>query len=132
MKKSNTNSNVNFSTIQYHLVFCPRYRRKIFLIDGVEGRFIELLTQICRQKKYDVVSMKCGPDYCHLLVNVSPSVSAHDVMKDIKAATATPLIEEFQELSQMRTVWTRNFLASTAEKMPIETIKNFVEAQKKR
>lgn len=132
MKENNTNLNTNFSMIRYHLVFCPRYRRKIFLIDGVEARFQQLLRQICREKKYDIVSMKCGPDYCHLSVSVPPSSSAHDVMKDIKAATSAPLIEEFQELSQMRTVWTRIFLASTAEKMPFETIKAFVESQRKR
>ena len=132
MKDNNTNLNSNFSTIRYHLVFCPRYRRKIFAIDGVEVRFQQLLRQICREKKYDIVSMKCGPDYCHIQVNVSPSVSAHDVMKDIKAATSTALIDEFHELSQMRTVWTRNFLASTAEEMPLKTIEAFVESQKKR
>ena len=132
MNNIDRKNNINFSTIQYHLVFCPRYRRKIFRIDGVETRFRELVSQICEQKKYHIVLLECGSDYCHLFVNVLPSVSAHDVMKDIKLATSTTLKDEFQELSQMRTVWTRNFLASTAEKMLQETIDSFVEAQKKR
>ena len=36
--------------INYHFVFCPRYRRKLFLVDGFEARFKELVTQICEQK----------------------------------------------------------------------------------
>lgn len=132
METINNKKDMNLSMIHYHLVFCPRYRRRIFSIDGVENRFVELLTQICGQKKYDIVSLECGPDYCHLRVNVSPSVSAHDVMKDVKAATSSALRDEFPELSQMRTVWTRNFLATTAENMSLETVKGYVEAQKKR
>ena len=41
--------------INYHFVFCPRYRRKLFLVDGFETRFKELVTQICEQN--DIVMM---------------------------------------------------------------------------
>ena len=125
-------TNTTISAINYHLVFCPHYRRKIFSIAGVEARFKELVTQICEQKKYDIISLECNIDHCHLFVNVSPSTSAHDVIKDIKVATSSVLRKEFKELSQMRVLWTRNFLASTAETMSPEIIKKYVEAQRKR
>ena len=37
------------SFINYHFVFCPKYRRKIFLIPNVETRFKELTQQICNK-----------------------------------------------------------------------------------
>lgn len=128
----NENPKKSFSTIRYHLVFCPHYRRKIFLIDGLETRFRELVAQIGEQKNYEILSLDCGQDYCHLFLEVSPSTSAHDVMKTIKAATSTPLREEFKELSQMQVLWTRNFLASTAAILDSESIQNFIQAQRKR
>lgn len=52
--------------VNYDLVFCPRYRRKIFLIDGVEARFKELVRQICLQNGYDIIALECDKDHCHL------------------------------------------------------------------
>ena len=120
-----------FSMIEYHFVFCPRYRRKVFLMDGVAARFKELVHQICEQNNYDIIEISCGADYCCLHVAVPPVISAHDVMKTIKPATSNALINEFSKLSRSQSIWTRNFLVSTypvSEKM----IEKFVLMQKKR
>ena len=37
------------SLINYHFVFCPRYRRKIFLIPNVEERFKHMVKFICEE-----------------------------------------------------------------------------------
>lgn len=60
------------SMVNYHLVFCPRYRRKIFLMDGLESRFKELVAQICEQNDIRILAMECHIDHCHLFVNVPP------------------------------------------------------------
>ncbi|HIS60791.1 MAG TPA: transposase, partial [Candidatus Scybalomonas excrementigallinarum] len=43
MKNNYRHTNTTVSLINYHFVFCPRYRRKIFLIPKVEQRFKELV-----------------------------------------------------------------------------------------
>ncbi|WP_367303522.1 transposase, partial [uncultured Dubosiella sp.] len=43
MNKQYRCSQTTVSMVRYHFVFCPRYRRKIFLIPGVEERFKELV-----------------------------------------------------------------------------------------
>ena len=83
------------SMINYHFVFCPRYRRKIFLIDGVEVRFKELVRQICEQNDVDILAMECHVDHCRLFVNCPPSLSPADVMRLIKTNTARHLLHEF-------------------------------------
>lgn len=120
-----------FSMIKYHLVFCPRYRRKIFLIDGVEARFKELVHQICEQNNIDIVAIECDIDHCHIFVVAPPTNSPHDVMKAIKNATTSAFKQEFSELSMASAIWTRSYLAST-EPVSSELIKEFVENQKKR
>ena len=54
--------------VRYHFVFCPRYRRKIFLIPGVEERFKELVRQICQEKELDILAMECDKHHVHLFV----------------------------------------------------------------
>lgn len=118
--------------INYHLIFCPRYRRKIFLIDGLEARFKELVYQICEQNHFDLLAMECQIDHCHLFVNVPPDISAAKAVQIVKANTARVLLQEFAPLSQMQNLWTRSYFASTAGDVSAETIKRYIEAQKKR
>lgn len=132
MEKEYKKFDSSLAMVNYHLVFCPRYRRKIFLIDGVETRFKELVHQICEQNHFDIISLECKADHCHLFVNAPPTASPHDVLKAIKGATSITLRKEFPELSMMPNLWTRSYLASTSDNVPPETIKQYVESQKKR
>ena len=118
--------------INYHLVFCPRYRRKIFLIDGLEARFKELVVQICEQNQFDILALECQIDHCHLFVNVTPDISAAKAVQIIKANTARVLLSEFATLSRMPNLWTRSYFASTAGDVSAETIKRYIEMQKNR
>lgn len=125
-------TSTTLSIVRYHLVFCARYRRKIFLIDGLEARFRELVSQICAQNSFDIISLECNVDYCHLFVSVLPTVSPYAVVKEIKQGSAPVLLAEFPKLSKMPNLWTRNFLASTSEYLPPEDIAEYVLQQRPR
>ena len=49
MKRNYRRTKTTVSMINYHFVFCPRYRRRLFLVDGLETRFKELVAKICEQ-----------------------------------------------------------------------------------
>ena len=53
-------------------------------------------------------------------------------MQQIKGYTSKILREEFVELSRMPNLWTRSYFVSTAGNVYNETIKQYVENQKKR
>ena len=76
MKKDYRRTKATVSMINYHFVFCPRYRRKLFLVDGFEARFKELVTQNCEQNDIVILAMECHIDHCHLFVNAPPTLSA--------------------------------------------------------
>ena len=116
--------------INYHFVFCPRYRRKIFLIDGVETRFKELVSLICEKNGFNIIAIECDKDHCHLFLNCSPTDSPAAVMRTIKTNTAKALIKEFDALNKMKNLWTRSYFVSTAGDVSAATIKRYVEAQK--
>lgn len=120
------------SMINYHFVFCPRYRRKVFLVDGVEARFKELVNQICEANKIDILAMECNVDHCHLFLNAPPQLSPSEIMRLIKRGTGFSLRSEFPSLSLAKQLWTRNFFVSTAGSVSSETIKSYVNEQKKR
>ena len=120
------------SMINYHFVFCPRYRRKIFDIPGVERRFKELTAAVCRENEFRILAMECHHDHVHIFLNVLPQYSPSEVMKIVKGATSRELRDEFPRLSKMPSLWTRSFYCSTAGEVSSETIRKYIETQKTR
>lgn len=120
------------SLINYHFVFCPRYRRKIFLIPGVEDRFKELTARECEALDIDVLAMECHVDHAHLFLSCLPQMSPSDIMHKVKGATSFALRKEFPELENMPSLWTRSFFVSTSGSVSSETIKWYVDTQKTR
>ena len=125
-------TNITVSLINYHFVFCPRYRRKIFLIPNVEKRFKELVKLKCKELEIEIIAIECDKDHSHIFLNCLPTLSPSDIMQQIKGYTSKILREEFSELSKMPSLWTRSYFVSTAGNVCSETIKKYVENQKKR
>lgn len=120
------------SLINYHFVFCPRYRRKIFNIPGVEDRFKELTAEGCRKHGIEVLAMECHENHAHLFLRCRSEQSPADVMKYVKGSTSHVLRDEFPVLGLMPSLWTRSYFVSTAGNVSSETIKNYVDTQKTR
>ena len=125
-------TNTTVSLINYHFVFCPRYRRKIFLIEGVEERFKELVKIKCKELEIEIIALECDKDHTHMFLNCKPTQSPAEIMQQLKGYTSKVLREEFKELSKMPSLWTRNCFISTAGEVCSETIRLYVENQKKR
>lgn len=102
------------------------------MIDGVEARFKELVSQICEQNGFRIIAMECDRDHCHLFVNVPPTVSPHMVMKAVKGITSKYLRNEFPQLSKMPSLWTRSYFASTAGEVSSSTVEQYIRNQKAR
>ncbi|MED1107949.1 IS200/IS605 family transposase [Bacillus paramycoides] len=120
------------SLINYHFVFCPRYRRKIFLNAKVEERFKALVQELCNELDIVIIAMECDKDHVHLFLNALPPLSPADIMAKIKGVTSKRLREEFAHLTHLPSLWTRSYFISTAGNVSGETIQHYVESQKTR
>ena len=132
MKNKYRSTYTTVSLINYHFVFCPRYRRKIFLINGVEERLKELVKQKCEELEIEIIAIECDRDHTHMFLNCLPTLSPSDIMQKIKGVTSRVLRDEFPELKKMSRLWTRSYFVSTADNVCSETIKKYVESQKTR
>lgn len=108
MENKYRHTNTTVSLINYPFVFCPRYRRKIFLIPKVEKRVKELVKLKCRELEIEMIAIECEKDHTHLFLNCLPTWSPSDMMQQIKGYTSKILREEFVELSKMPSLWTRS------------------------
>lgn len=82
-----SNNNVVYSC-KYHVVWCPKYRRKV-LTGGVDARLKELLLEYAANLSVDILEMEIMPDHVHILMEVDPQFGIHKAVKSLKGSTGS-------------------------------------------
>lgn len=80
-------------SIQYHVVWCVKYRRKV-LTNGVEKSLIEILNKIAADNNFKILECKSDKDHIHLLIDCSPQHYIPNMMKALKGVSARLLMKE--------------------------------------
>jgi putative transposase len=115
---------------KYHVVFCPKYRRKV-LVGGVDKRLKEIIYQIAKELGCDVLELEVMPDHVHILCEVDPQFGVHKFVKRVKGRSSRLLRQEFPQLkSRLPTLWTHSYFVSTVGGAPIAILKQYIEDQK--
>lgn len=124
-----SNNNV-FYSCKYHVVWCPKYRRKV-LVGEVETRLKELIQEVCTVHCVEIIEMEIMPDYVHLLLEVDPQFGIHRAVKNIKGFTSRMLRSEFRSLrTRLPSLWTNSYFVSTVGSASLSAIKQYIENQK--
>jgi len=125
-KKSNT----AIYSCQYHVVFCPKYRRSIF-VDGIDKRLKQLVREKSKIWNYEILDMEVMPDHVHLLLDINPKIGIYNVINHIKGYASKVLRKEFPSLkTRLPCLWSRSKFISTVGAVSLETVKKYIENQK--
>lgn len=128
-KKYHTSYNWVYSC-QYHVVWCPKYRRKV-LVPPIDGRLKELFLEKQEEYGYQVIDMEVMPDHVHLILDVNPQVGIKSVVSKIKGYTSATIRKEFPFMKKkLPTLWTRSKFVSTIGAVSLEVVKQYVQEQK--
>jgi putative transposase len=115
--------------INYHMVWIPKYRRKI-LVNEIAGKTEEILHFIAKERGWDILALEVMPDHVHLFVSAPPKFSPADIVKVFKGWSARCLLKEFPGLGQKTgrgTLWAPSYYIGTAGTVSSETIKKYIE-----
>ena len=81
---------------KYHIVFAPKYRRKVFYEEKrLEIR--EILRKLCQWKGVDIIEGEICPDHIHMLVSIPPKMSVSGFMGYLKGKSSLIMISERKE-----------------------------------
>ena len=128
-KKYKSNNNITYSCT-YHVVWCPKYRRKV-LVGPVAARLKELIVETCTGLSVEIQEMEIMPDHVHLLLDIDPQFGVHKAVKRIKGFSSRVLRQEFKELTtKLPTLWSNSYFVSTVGGAPLEMIKQYIQSQK--
>ena len=123
-------SNKSVFNIGYHLIWCPKYRRKV-LVDGKDVRLKELLREKANSMEWTIESMEVMPDHVHLFVKAAPTDSPHWIVQQLKGYYSRMMREEFPDLKRrLPSLWTRSYFCGSVGHISEESVKKYIEDQK--
>lgn len=115
---------------QYHVIFCPKYRRKVFS-PPLDERLKALILEKQDTYGYKVLGIEVMPDHVHLLLDADPQMGIVKIVGQIKGYTAHMPRAEFPWLKKrLPSVWTRSKFISTCGAVTLEVVKRYIEEQK--
>jgi len=115
---------------QYHVIFCPKYRRPV-LVNAVAERLKEMVMDQQGEYGYTVMGMEVMPNHIHLLLDVDPRVGIASVIAKIKGYTSHALREEYPFLKKkLPTLWTRSKFVSSVGAVTLDTVQRYISSQK--
>jgi REP-associated tyrosine transposase len=129
MSNMRSNNNVIY-VCRYHVVFCPKYRRKV-LTPPINERLKTILAEQIERWGQELIELEVMPDHVHLLIGCDPQFGIHRLVKLLKGYSAHALREEFPVLKRrLPSLWTNSYYCATVGGVTLETLKRYVENQK--
>jgi putative transposase len=115
---------------QFHVIWCPKYRRKV-LVDGVDVRLKEILLEEAAKMDVTIKAMEVMPDHVHLFIEFDPRLMEHKIIKTFKGVSAHKLREEFPWLkTRIPSLWTRSYFTCSVGNISEDTVTRYIESQK--
>lgn len=119
--------------IQYHLVWCVKYRHKV-LVGKVEDDIKKLLHAIALEHDVIICEMETDEDHIHLLVECKPQHYLPDIMKSLKGVSARLLFKLHPELKSRLWgghLWNPSYFVATVSENTEEQIRNYIQNQRR-
>ena len=121
MKKESIDTNSLAHTkwnCKYHIVFAPKYRRKVFYGEK-RAEIGKILRELCNWKKVNIINAEVCPDHVHMLVEIPPKYSVSSFMGFLKGKSSIMIYEKWGNMKykyRNREFWCRGYYVDTVGK----------------
>ena len=103
---------------KYHIVFAPKYRRKIFYGE-MKVEIGKILRELCGWKEVTIIEAEVCPDHIYMLVEIPPKMSVSSFMEFLKGKSSLIIHDRHANLKYKhgnRSFWCRGYYVDTAGK----------------
>lgn len=117
--------------LQYHLVQCVKYRKKV--LDEKIMIFIkEKVKEISNRFDVTVINIECDKDHFHMLFKSKPTLNIPKYLNAIKTITSREIQRKFPEVKKKlwkNAFWSRSYFLTTTGQVTLDQLKEYVESQ---
>ena len=103
---------------KYHVVFAPKYRRKVFY-GSKRIEIGKILRKLCEFKKVTIIEGEVCPDHVHMLLEIPPKMSVSGFMGYLKGKSSLMIYQKWGNMKfkyRNREFWCRGYYVDTAGK----------------
>ena len=115
---------------EYHIVFAPKYRRKV-IYKELKRDIGEILRKLCNEMKVEIIEAEACPDHIHMLVSIPPYISIAQFVGTLKSKSALMIFDRHANLKYKygnRNFWCRGYYVDTVGKNE-KAISNYIRNQ---
>ena len=115
---------------KYHIVFAPKYRRKVFYGEK-RAEIGAILRELCNWKGVNIINAEVCPDHVHMLVEIPPKMSVSGFMGFLKGKSSLMIYEKFGNMKfkyRNREFWCRGYYVDMVGKNT-EAIRQYIDNQ---
>ena len=119
-------------SIQYHIVWCTKYRRDI-LVGEVDDSLKEIVEKIAKDNDFVIEELATDVDHIHLLISCSPQHSIPNMLKALKGVSARLLFLKHKELKKSLwggSLWNPSYFIATVSENTEQQIRDYINNQK--
>lgn len=115
----------------YHIVFVPKYRRKV-MYGQLKQEIGQILSTVCKITGIQLIKGGVCPDHVHMYISIPPKMSLSTVMSKLKGKSALMIFDRHPEYRDKygRHFWARGYYAETVGQVNEDTIMKYIEEQK--
>lgn len=115
---------------QYHIVFIPKYRKKV-LYGRLRQDVREIIKTLCKYKNIEIISGAVCSDHVHLSVSIPPKISISNFMGYLKGKSTLMIYDRHPDLQSKwdKAFWARGYYVATIGNVTEEAIKKYIEEQ---
>mgnify|MGYP002626090782 FL=1 len=115
---------------QYHIVFIPKYRKKV-LYGRLREDVRDIIATLCQYKRVEIVSGAVCVDHVHLCVSIPPKLSVSDFMGYLKGKSALMIYDKHPELQSKwsKSFWARGYYVATVGNITEAAVKKYIAEQ---
>ena len=118
---------------KYHIVFTPKYRRKV-IYNQLKADIRDILKQLCSYKGVEIIEGHLMPDHIHIFVDCPQTVAPCDIVRTLKSISAIELFKAYPTLKKFYArcgrLWSNGYFVSTVGHISEATVKKYIEEQK--
>ena len=118
---------------KYHIVFAPKYRRKVFYAEKRED-IREIIRTLCQWKGVEIIEGEVCPDHIHLLLSIPPKLSVCGFMGYLKGKSSLMIFQKYGNMKfayRNREFWCKGYYVDTVGKNT-KAITEYIADQLKR
>jgi len=129
MVNSRINTHHSVFNISYHIVWIPKYRKKI-LVGTIENDIKKYLFDKAKTLNISIEAHEIMQDHIHLFIKAKSNISISTIVQGLKGYTSFILRKQYPKLKKYKSLWSHSYFCETIGCITENSIKKYIALQK--